>query len=407
MSEPRSIDSYTFRLACVALLVGYSVIVLKRPTSGHPEFFVIRLLVWLLALGGAVWGRRFAWHGIRAYSITLALLLPLGSSYIDTVLGNGPSELLLTALATYIPLVFLQTGLDIIVVGAILFAGDALLLWLLPSPVLPLITVALFVHGSVGVGMAAGMMMLAYRARLQESMQRLDRALRAKNDFLQTMSHELRSPLHVIMGYAEMLGEGGAVLREEALGERIRLSALELLQLVENTMNAARLEAGKVTLRIDDFAPQEVVTEIAENVGALPEAKSGVPVEWQVSVDLPRVRLDRLKVKEIIQNLVSNALKFTTEGRVLVAVDREGEQLRIAVRDTGCGIAPDAQARIFDVFERLEKPGAQQPAGIGLGLYIVRALIQLMRGRIDVESQPGKGSCFTVRLPLRLHESLG
>lgn len=235
-------------------------------------------------------------------------------------------------------------------------------------------------------------------ARLLE---RLRRALRAKSEFLNTMSHELRSPLHVILGYAEMIATEVPSLDITTWCARIGASARELLQLVENTMNAARLDAGKVTLHEEVFFADDVVNELREAVSALPEARRGTPVHWHCAPGLPAIRLDRLKFKEILQNLVSNALKFTPEGEVTVTIDRDGPELRMAVRDTGPGIPPEAQARIFDMFERIEDPlSRDRAAGVGLGLHIVRSLVHLMGGRVDVSSEPGNGACFTVRLPL-------
>ncbi|HJQ82540.1 MAG TPA: ATP-binding protein, partial [Candidatus Binatia bacterium] len=141
--------------------------------------------------------------------------------------------------------------------------------------------------------------------------------------------------------------------------------------------------------------------DLAESVAALPEASRGVDVRWDVAGNLPPVRLDRLKVKEIVQNLVSNALKFTRAGEVKVSLGSDGERLRITVRDTGIGIPAEAQARIFDMFERVEPANGGAP-GVGLGLYIVNRLVELMRGKAALESAPGNGSCFIVQLPLRL-----
>jgi signal transduction histidine kinase len=230
---------------------------------------------------------------------------------------------------------------------------------------------------------------------------RLQHALDTKSEFLNTMSHELRSPLHVIVGYTDMLREDGEMVPHAA--DRIRASALELLQLVENTMNVSRLDARKVTLQTETFALREVIAELAEGVAALPEGKHGVPVHWDVADDLGPVQLDRLKLKEIVQNLVTNALKFTPAGSVQVGVARAGERLCITVRDTGVGIPAEARARIFEMFERLDPvPGQGHASGAGLGLYIVRTLVDLMGGEITVASEPGRGSCFTVRLPLAL-----
>jgi signal transduction histidine kinase len=269
----------------------------------------------------------------------------------------------------------------------------------LPPPAAPLSTVCLVVVLTVLVGTVLGMTNLVYRAVLQDSVSRLEAALQARSRFLNTMSHELRSPLHVIIGYADIWREEAADATAREAAQRVRLAALELLQLVESTLNVARLEAGRITLRVEAFQPAEFFRELAEGVRVLPEAQAGVPVTWQIPTDLPVMELDRLKLKEIVQNLVSNALKFTQAGGVTVAAAVERDRLEITVRDTGVGIAPEAQARIFEIFERVEARDVHRP-GIGLGLYIVKNLVELMRGTISVTSRPGEGAAFTVRLPL-------
>jgi len=212
------------------------------------------------------------------------------------------------------------------------------------------------------------------------------------------MSHELRSPLHVILGYADMLTEG----RHEPafIGTRVRASALELMQLVDNTLAAARLDTGKLRLQPSEFRLADLVADLRESVRALPEASRGVPVRWEPVDDGSPVRLDRLRMKEIVHNLVSNALKFTERGEVVVRIAREQAQVRVDVRDTGPGIPPHARQRVFEMFERLETPGAPRVAGVGLGLYIVKGLVQMMGGTIALSSEPGRGTCFTVRLPI-------
>jgi signal transduction histidine kinase len=507
--------------------------------------------------------------------VVTAVILPLGTAYIDGVLGNDISELALTALATFVPLVFVQVGWDFVLVGAVLTVGNAVLLAWLPPPAMALRTVGIVIGGALATGTAAGLILVVFRARLAQSLvwwqeacsrertlrefaevtsthlsgdglldeaaerfrrtlgddgrcaivlaspdggfrvvaaagfsadlarrmkqealppavgavladtiasrrpivrprldeaerqdvaarwqhpvsarclvalpvvvddvvagatilsaptprtitpdhellwqamvsamgvavanaqlvARLREALRAKSEFLNTMSHELRSPLHVVIGYTDMVREEGVPDTAMRALDRVRGSALELLQLVENTMNAARLEAGKVSLHVEDFAPGELASDLAESVRALPEAAHGVDVRWDVASDLPTVRLDRLKLKEIIQNLVSNALKFTAAGEVRVTMARAGDRLRIAVRDTGVGIPTEAQPRVFGMFERVEHGTGTRASGVGLGLYIVGRLTELMRGRMSLESAPGAGSCFTVELPLNV-----
>ena len=334
----------------------------------------------------------------------------LGVGYIGAVMNN-PLQLPLTGLATFVSTVFLQTGLDVAVFVPLLAIGHGVILTIWPPSPEALNSTLVMIGAALLTGSAVSIMITGYSGRLNERVtwwqlacERERAALRAKSEFLSTMSHELRSPLHVIVGYADIVEESVEPDLQELVG-RIRRSALDLLQLVENTMNAARLEAGKLQLHAETFAPAAVFRELIENVAALPEAKRGVPVRWAIAPALPPVHLDRLKLKEIVQNLVSNALKFTREGEIVVEAVADQTTLRLSVRDTGPGIDAAAQATIFDMFERVEASGSgHRPPGVGLGLYIVRSLVGLMGGSITIESAPGAGTCFTVRLPLRTPE---
>lgn len=245
--------------------------------------------------------------------------------------------------------------------------------------------------------MAAQVGISIAKARLLEQLQS---ALNAKSEFVNTMSHELRSPLNVVIGYADILVEGE--LDPKFVGTRIRDSGLELLQLVDNSLTVARMGTGKLKLNVEEFSLQRLLAEVAEAIRSLPEGRKGIDVEWDIDPGLPRVELDRLKLKEIIQNLISNALKYTDIGKVSVRVGRDGPRLQIDVADTGRGIPAEAQARIFEMFERVESVHDSPPPGIGLGLYIVKNLVDLMDGTIHLVSRPGEGSWFTVRLGLRL-----
>jgi signal transduction histidine kinase len=405
LNRPRPFDARTVQILCGFLPAVYVPMAILRHLPAHPEFAVIRCGVGLFGLAGAALAPRLGFGALRVYTVVLAFLASIGGGYVAAALGNEPTQLPLTGLCTFLGVAFLQTGFDVVVVVPALAVGHALLLVVWPPTQLALAPVVVMVTSALALGAAVSIIVIGYSGRLnehvrwwQDACERERAALRAKSEFLSTMSHELRSPLHVIVGYADMVADDAPALAAPLA--RIRGSALDLLQLVENTMNAARLEAGKLQLQLATFEPAAVLREVAENVGALPEAKRGVPIRWRVPASLPFVHLDRLKLKEIVQNLVSNALKFTREGEVTVDAAAEGATLRISVRDTGPGISAAAQTRIFDMFERVE-PAATgaRPPGVGLGLYIVRSLVDLLGGTIGVESAPGEGACFTVRLP--------
>jgi signal transduction histidine kinase len=404
LNRPTAVSPQWVRLACGFLLVAYGAVAVVRYDPAHPVVGALRGAVCAWAARGFAVGARFRWNVNRAYCVGLAFLLPTVSAIATGSLGNHGADLPLLALATFVPMVFLPSARDIVATGLAVGVVQMAVLRAYPSVDVPATTMAIVIDGTIVCGAAVGFMLVFYRSSLQDSLARLERALHAKSDFLNTMSHELRSPLHVIIGYADVLHDGDAGLGNDFIAERIRTSALELLQLVENTMNVARLDAGRVRLQLEEFAPAGALHEVADGIRALPEAQTGVPVEWSVAPDLPSVRLDRLKLKEVVQNLVSNALKFTAAGSVRVRAEREGDRLRIAVTDTGVGVPREAQDRIFEVFERVEPPDGHRP-GVGLGLYIVKNLTQLMGGTIELASRPGVGSCFTVRLPLRVEDA--
>jgi signal transduction histidine kinase len=408
LNRPRSFDATTVQILSGIQGLIFVLMAVLRHDPAHPEFAGIRGAIALIALCGVLGAPRFDFRAMRLFTVILGVATSLVGGYVAAAIGNDPTQLPLTGLATFVGVGFLQTGRDVVLVVPALALAHSLFLAVWPPLHVPLSPVVVMIGSALIMGAGVSMVVVGYSGRLNERIawwqaacERERAALRAKSEFLSTMSHELRSPLHVIVGYADMIHDEVAPGLRESVA-RIRRSALDLLQLVENTMNAARLEAGKLQLHMETFDPGAVFDELAENVRALPEAKRGVPVRWRVAAGLPAVHLDRLKLKEIVQNLVSNALKFTREGEVTVDVAAEDSTLRLAVRDTGPGISASAQATIFEMFERVEAGGGtHRPPGVGLGLYIVRSLVQLMGGTIVVESAPAAGTCFTVRLPVR------
>ena len=252
-------------------------------------------------------------------------------------------------------------------------------------------------------GIAQLASMALANARLVEE---LERANRLKSDFVASMSHELRTPLNLIIGYNDMLVDGafgeigsdqGEILR------RMSKSSRELLDLIEATLDLSRLENKRVPVDLKEVSIGELIHEIDSETQAW-RHKPGVRFQWQIEDDSLRLRTDPVKLKMILKNLMVNAVKFTERGSVTVAARSSGDGVEIAVRDTGIGIASDAQAVIFEPFRQANRGIAGGYGGVGLGLYIVRRLLDVLGGTVSVESEPQRGSTFTVWLPRRSEE---
>ena len=243
-------------------------------------------------------------------------------------------------------------------------------------------------------------------ARLYEGLStsnvRLMEASRLKSQFLANMSHELRTPLNSIIGFSKVLLnrlDGDLTERQEAYVRSVHNSSRHLLELINGILDFSRIEAGKFEMRPEKINLYEVVDECIESSLPLVRDKR-VKLEKDVPLDLPVVYADRTRIKQVVLNLISNAIKFTTAGRVLVQVRREPEALHVSVADTGIGISPGDLTRLFEPFQRLDNPLAQQADGTGLGLAISKKFIELHRGRIWAESRESKGSTFHFTLPL-------
>jgi len=247
----------------------------------------------------------------------------------------------------------------------------------------------------VAIGVAHLASMVLQNTRLLDE---LREANRLKSDFVATMSHELRTPVSVILGYTEMLADAADRSDRAGILARIRRSGLELLDLVEETLNLSRLEAGRDPPLLEPVqVPQVFADLVAEFAAMVP--LDDVALRWEGPEDLV-VRTDRRKLRMILKNLLGNALKFTVQGEVVLACSHDRATVRFVVRDTGVGIAPHHLPIIFDMFRQADSSDARSFRGAGLGLYIVQRLVHQLGGEIVVSSQLGRGSAFTFTLPI-------
>jgi protein-histidine pros-kinase len=241
---------------------------------------------------------------------------------------------------------------------------------------------------------------------LQEKNAELERANHAKDRFLASMSHELRTPLNGIIGFAEFLVDGKPGPLNEKQKEYLNdvlQSGHHLLHLINDMLDLVKIQAGKVKLSPQSFSLSEAIQEVRTGVHPIAEAKN-IDVKIDVASVPDTVLLDRQRFKQILYNLLSNALKFTNEGgRVRIEASPDGAtRFRLIVSDNGIGIRSDDIGRLFTEFEQLDAGTSRRFGGTGLGLALTRNLVAVQRGKIEVESELGKGSRFIVTLPLAL-----
>jgi signal transduction histidine kinase len=228
---------------------------------------------------------------------------------------------------------------------------------------------------------------------------------RLKGDFLATMSHELRTPLNSILGFSEVLSSSTALSEKQVrwVGN-IRSSGEQLLNLINDILDLAKIEAGKMQVRVVEFSSYDVCEGLLAMFRPTAEKKN-IDLRGSFAPGIPVLRQDVVKFQQILSNLLSNAIKFTPEGgRVLLRAEAERGHVVLTVSDTGVGIAAEERDLVFEKFRQSGNPLTREQGGTGLGLSIVRELSKLLGGEVTLQSELGRGSTFTVRLPLQLSE---
>lgn len=237
-----------------------------------------------------------------------------------------------------------------------------------------------------------------YRRELEEARRRAEDLLAMREKMMLAITHDFKAPLGSIMGYADLLSRLTVDGRQRFYLDNMKTSSEHLLRLVVDLLDFHRLDLHKAEINRVTFHPARLLEEVCVSFEPLTSAK-GLDLHCDIAPELGGAYIsDPLRLRQIINNLLSNAVKFTDEGSITITARYENRHLTVAVADTGKGMQPADRERIFQEFTRL--PGAQGKEGFGLGLSIVRMLVQLLEGTIEVDSVPGKGSTFTLRVPL-------
>jgi signal transduction histidine kinase len=243
---------------------------------------------------------------------------------------------------------------------------------------------------------------------IQDKSRQLEEASKHKSQFLANMSHELRTPLNAILGYTELIIDGvygETPEKARAVLQRVESNGRHLLGLINDVLDFSKIEAGQLKLALTEFSMKDVAYTVFSAVEPL-AAKKKLNFKLDVPPDMPNGYGDERKLTQVLVNLVGNAIKFTDAGEISIKVAAASDSFRVAVHDTGPGIALADQEKLFEEFQQADNSITKAKGGTGLGLAISRRIIEMHGGRLWVESSPGNGSVFTFTIPSAVEQAM-
>jgi signal transduction histidine kinase len=243
---------------------------------------------------------------------------------------------------------------------------------------------------------------------IEEKGHELEEASKHKSQFLANMSHELRTPLNAILGYTELIVDGvygDMPEKAQATLKRITANGKHLLGLINDVLDLSKIEAGQLTLALDDYSMKDVVHSVYGAVEPLAADKK-IAFKAEIAPDLPSGRGDERRLTQVLLNLVGNAIKFTDSGEVAIRASASNRTYSVSVRDTGPGISEADQAKLFQEFQQADDSITRKKGGTGLGLAISKRIVEMHGGHIQLDSELGKGSTFSITLPIRVEQQV-
>ncbi len=342
-----------------------------------------------------------------AIYLTGGVLSPLLAIYVIEISVIALLSNLGTTLAVASSAVLLYAVMAILIHAGVLPAWPPPVVW--SRGVTSGYVVTALVYAAVVLGVptfytAAILRQLKDRERaLEHRTEQLIEAGRQKSQFMANVTHELRTPIHGILGLVGLVEEGiyGSTTDKQLEAMRdVRQSAKSLLRLIDDLLELSSADAGKLELEPSEVDLAEVLESVVSSIRWMQGTKP-IDLGFELSPDLPSITTDRKKLVQVVLNILANAVKFTPEGgSIRLSARPDGDHVILAVRDTGVGIPPDELPHIFDEFRQVDGSASREYGGVGLGLALVRRLIDVLGGDVHVESEPGVGSTFTVTLPL-------